>query len=145
MSGEFHIYYRESDGEIFGWSTSHVPTAPPGLLIAFVDETELDTVLQRYDAAAGAVVARTPADVKAARRPTLREVQVAIYRDLVRSDAFMVSDYPITPPQRHAWQTYRQMLRDLSHLATPAAMIAAWTLPPDGVDPIPDLRERARP
>jgi hypothetical protein len=141
-----HVYYRETDGEIFGWSTSHVASAPPGLAFAELDDlVEPDPLTQRYDAAAGAMVDKTQAEIKQARRPSLRDVQVAVYRELVRTDVFMVSDYPLPPPVRHAWQAYRQMLRDLSNRDGPAAMIADWTLPPDGNDPIMDLRERFEP
>jgi hypothetical protein len=139
----FAIYYRASDGEILGWTTQHNPVAPDGMILAVFDEPfQPEPLNERFDAAANAVIEKTAEEKRRSQLPTLHNVQVQIYLELVRTDIFMLPDFPIAPERRHAWASYRQMLRGLSKLARPAAMITGWTLAPDGVDPIADLRER---
>lgn len=137
-----HIYYR-ADGEIIGWTNSSDPVAPDGYALADVQtDAPPDPLTQKYDAASGAIIEKTLAEKHLARQPTRREVDAAIYLELLRSDGFMVPDRPLADGAREMWASYRQMLRDLSKLSDVTAMIDAWTLPPDGNDPILALRER---
>jgi hypothetical protein len=138
----FGIYYRAADGEILGWTNQRDPVAPDGMsLVQFDDPIDVDPLRQKVRD--GEVVDKTAAEQRAARLPTLREVQQAIFAELRRTDPLMLPDYPILSGERHAWTVYRQMLRDLSGDAV--HRINSWTLPPDGVDPILALRERLQP
>lgn len=141
-----YIYYRTIDGEIMGCATGFEPeVVPAGMALAEVDATP-DPERHKYDAAKFKLVDKSAEERRLARRPTLRDVQVAVYTELCRTDGFMVADRPIDDAEYHAWKTYRQMLRDLSKRGDDAAdMIDAWSLPPDGVDPILALRERLEP
>jgi hypothetical protein len=74
------------------------------------------------------------------------DVKSAIWSELNNTDHLMLPDRDdIAPQTLVAWKAYRQALRDLSKgspAPTPAAMIAAWPVGPDGNDAIPDLRSR---
>jgi hypothetical protein len=142
---KFFIHYRPADGEIFGWGNSFDPQPVEGNAIALVDPVVPDPMTQKYHAELGRIIEKTAAEQRAARHPIRREVEVAIYLDLTRTDPLMIADYPIDDAARHRWQNYRQMLRDLSRLPSASEMIEAWQLPPDGIDPIAHLRERLKP
>jgi hypothetical protein len=140
----FAIYYRAADGEIMGWTNSFEPIAPDGMsLIEFDEPLDPPPDPMREKIAGGSVVLKTAAEVRAARMPTLRDVAVAVFVELSRTDSRMLPDYPMSGGERHAWTAYRAMLRNLTGDAE--HRINAWALPPDGVDPITDLRERLRP
>lgn len=136
------IHYRAEDGEIFGWETSSVPTERGDLeIVSFPEGSHLEPKLQKIDTASLTLVDKTDAEKAAANAPTLRQLQEAVFKELCRTDSFVVPDRPMTDATRAAWSTHRQMLRDLSKLATPADMINAWPTPPDGVDPITNLKK----
>jgi hypothetical protein len=140
----FAIYYRDSDGEIFGWTTGADPRAPAGLQLIELDAPiVIDPATQKVDPATGEVVDKTAAETAAFRRPTLRDVAVAVFRELLRTDHLMIADYPMSGGERHAWTVYRQTLRELA--GDVAQRINAWPTAPDGLDPITDLRERLSP
>lgn len=136
----FFIHYRPDDGEILGWGNGFEPTPIDGMAVALFDEPfDPDPQTQKFDGEA--VIDKTAAETRQARLPTLIEVQQAIWMELARTDQFMLADRNIEG--RDDWAGYRQMLRDLSkRFDDPADMIDAWQLPPDGTDPIPDLRAR---
>lgn len=46
--------------------------------------------------------------------PKLLKVKAERNARLADSDIYMVSDFPITTEQKTAWQTYRQLLRDMN-------------------------------
>ena len=137
----FAIYYRSSDGEIMGWTTSFDPVAPDGMSLAVFDEPfQPEPLIERFDVAANAVVEKTAEEKRLSRLPTLAEVMSAVFFELQRTDPFMLDDYPHHGNERREWIDYRQMLRKLS--GDVADMINDWSMPPDGVDPITTLRER---
>ena len=70
------------------------------------------------------------------------DIQSVVSRELHATDQFMIPDRPMADDKRAAWATYRQALRGLSKLPTPAKQIAAWPQRPDGQDPIVHLRAR---
>lgn len=119
-----NIHYRETDGEIGGWETG-TPTPRDGLAIATV-ETIPDPKTQKIDTATKTLIDKTPVEVALASAPTLLDVQAKVARSLAASDAYMMPDRPLADTTRQAWTVYRQALRDLSKLPTPAAQLAAW-------------------
>lgn len=50
------------------------------------------------------------------------------YAKLAASDAILMSDRPMAPETREAWQTYRQALRDITDFPTPADVV--WPTAP---------------
>ena len=137
----FAIYYRANDGEILGWTNQAEPVAPDGMNVAMFDEPfHPEPLIEKFDAAANAVVEKTDEEKRRSRLPTLFEVRQAVFAELQRTNEFMLDDYPHHGNERHQWIDYRRMLRNLS--GDVADMINAWTLPPDGIDPITALRER---
>jgi hypothetical protein len=143
---DFFIHYRPADGEILGWGTSADPVPIEGMAIAFFDPFDPDPLTQKFDIAAGRIIEKTAEEKRLARLPTLRDVEVAVYAELCRTDQFMVADCPIADDEYQAWRGYRFALRGLAAKHGDAAdMMDAWPLPPDGVDPISDLRERLQP
>ena len=143
---KFFIHYRPADGEMLGWGTSADPVPIEGMAIAFGDPFDPDPLTQKYDAEAGAIVDKTAEEIRQARTPTRRDLDVAIFAELRRTDEFMVADCPVTDDEYQAWRAYRFALRGLTaKRADPADLINGWPLPPDGTDPISDLRERLTP
>ena len=143
---DFFIHYRPDDGEILGWGTSADPVPIEGMAIAFVDPFDPDPLTQKYDAEAGAIVDKNAEEIRRARLPTRRDVEVTIFAELRRTDEFMVADCPITDDEYQAWRAYRFALRGLTaKRADPADLINGWPVPPDGADPIGNLRERLKP
>jgi hypothetical protein len=68
----FFVYYRLSDGEIIGWTTSHEPLAPDGYELAgFAEPFDPDPETQKIDPATGEVVPKTAAE-RAASTPRFR-------------------------------------------------------------------------
>jgi Phage tail assembly chaperone protein len=143
---DFFIHYRPSDGEILGWGTSADPVPIEGMAIAFFYPFDPDPLTQKFDAATDRIVEKSAEEKRLARLPTLHEVQRAVFAELCRTDQFMVADCPITDDEYQAWRGYRFALRGLTaKRADPADLINGWPAPPDGVDPINDLRERLKP
>jgi hypothetical protein len=137
----FAIYYRPSDGEIMGWTTSFDPVAPDGMNLAVFDDVwQPNPMIERFDAVANAVMEKTTEEKRLSRLPTMAEVRSAVFVELQRTDPLMLDDYPHHGNDRREWIDYRRMLRELS--GDVADMINDWTLPPDGIDPITALRER---
>jgi hypothetical protein len=68
----FFVYYRATDGEIVGWTTSHDPAAPDGYeLASFAEPFDPDPTTQKIDPATGEVVPKTAAE-RAAATPMFR-------------------------------------------------------------------------
>lgn len=132
-----NIHYNTSTGQIvsFGHGADHgdgFGESPyPGCRVAIIDDQLVDARTQRFDAIAWKVVAKeAPDDPEPDRILAVRD---AIRVDLAASDKFMLPDYPISDPDRIAWATYRQALRDCSKgNTTSAAMLAAIPPRPDG-------------
>jgi hypothetical protein len=140
----FFIHYRPDDGEILGYGNSYDPQPIEGMAIAFFAEAvQPDSTTQKIDPATGELIDKTPAEARAALMPTLRDVQVAAFRELRRTDLFMLSDYPVDEAAREAWKNYRKSLRDMSkHSRDAADMIKTCDTAPDGTDPFSELRAR---
>ena len=139
----FAIYYRLSDGEILGWTDTRMPVAPAGMLLSIMAPFDPDPTTQKFDTANGVVVPKSLAEIFDAQLPTPRDVAVAVFNEMRRTDPVMMPDYPLSGGEKHAWTVYRQGLRELA--GDVATMINAWPVAPDGVDPISDLRERVLP
>lgn len=139
-----HIHYRGSDGEIFGFETgTSEPTPQPDMAIAIVDMDRFpDGALHKIDLATLDVVDKTHEERQLALAPKPEELTQAIASTLYATDGYMAPDRPLSDEARAGWAAYRQMLRDLSKLPTPAAMVAAWTPDPSGHDPIAHIRAR---
>jgi hypothetical protein len=61
----FFVYYRASDGEIIGWTTSHDPAAPDGYELAgFAEPFDPDPTTQKI--VDGEVVPKSDAERRAA-------------------------------------------------------------------------------
>ena len=137
---KYFIHYNPDDGEIIGWGNGFDPVPIEDMAVAMFDQpVEPDPTSQKIDG--DAVIEKTAEEKRQARLPTLRDVQMAIFQELQRTDAFMLADRPVAA--RDAWADYRQMLRDLSkRFEQPADMVNGWELPPDGADPITALRAR---
>jgi hypothetical protein len=127
-----YIHYRESDGEIFGWETGvSEPSAQPDLATAALEDVVTpDPRRQRFDVAALGLVDKDADDIAASLAPTADDLRRRIAGELAATDQFMMPDRPLTGEMRAAWVTYRQALRDLSKLPTPAAQLAAWPASP---------------
>ena len=144
----FFIHYRLSDGEIVGWGdyADPLPLDENSSMIAVNDAIDPLPQIEKYDAEAGAIVDKNAEEIRQARLPTLRDVQVAVYAELCRTDQYMIADCPLTDDEYQAWRGYRFALRGLTATrADPGDLIDAWPLPPDGIDPIANLRERLKP
>jgi hypothetical protein len=141
---KFFIHYNPATGEILGWGNSFDVTPIESMAVAYFNEpVHPDPATQAIDPDTGELVDKTPEAARAARMPTVRDVQVAIYRELVRTDVFVLPDYPIDNGAHDAWKEYRQMLRDLSkHFRDATGMIEACDTAPDGADPMNALRAR---
>lgn len=141
---KFFIHYNPADGTILGWGNSFDPQPIEGMAIAFFTQpVQPDPETQKIDPDTGELIDKTPEEIRAALVPTVQDVQVAAFRELQRTDVFMVSDYPIDDKAREAWKEYRRQLRDLSkHFRDAAGMIEACDTAPDGADPMIELRAR---
>lgn len=147
---KIHIHYRASDGEIFGYENSEKPDGVAGLEYVTLDAPEgqqhiiPDSMLHKIDLATLSLIDKTDAQRKLARNPpiTIAEMEAAIRSELRATDSYVVYDRPLTVERRAAWFAYRQMLRDLSDLPSVDAMMAVWTLDPNGNDAIAAIRAR---
>lgn len=144
-----HIIYDPVSGEIDGWVTGAIAdvAVPDGMSVIAVDLDDApDPKTEKIDTVTLLLVAKNATEQVAANVVTEREVQVAIFVALSSSDSKMLPDRDdISPQDRNKWVMYRKTLRDLSKgdpRPTPAAMIAAWPLDPDGIDAIANLRNR---
>ena len=88
----------------------------------------------KFDAATQSLLPYTPP-------PSREMINCIIYSELCNTDSLMPPDRAMSDEKRASWATYRQALRDLSKLPDVAAMIAAFPMRPDGVDPIPTIRK----
>jgi hypothetical protein len=138
----FYIHYRANDGEILGHELTTVPSKLDGLERVHVEPVHPDPKLHKVDTTTFQVVDKTESERTFALIPTDNEVKSAIFYELRATDSEIVSDRPTAGDTVQAWKTYRQVLRDLSKLATPAAMIQAWPTRPDGTDVASILRTR---
>ena len=134
----FFIHYNPADGEILGWGSGFEPEPIEGMAVAFVEPFNPDPTRQKFDGEA--LVDKTPDETWRARLPKIHEVRMAVMAELGRTDQFMLVDAPIDEFEQNAWRAYRKKLRELR--GDPVDMVDAWPKPPDGADPIPDLRAR---
>lgn len=123
-----YIHYRESDGEIMGWEHGVAePSSQPDLATAALEDVVTpDPRRQRFDAATLGLIDKDADDIAASLAPTADDLRSRIAGELAATDQFMMPDRPMTEQMRAAWVAYRQALRDLSKLPTPAEQLAAW-------------------
>ncbi len=131
-----HVYHRP-DGTIAKIELTNSPTTMAGCsrLEVPIDRTLLarGAGLKRR-VTGGAVVMRPASEIAALdEADARRDVEMAIARELRRTDRYMLLDYPLTDVDRVRWCAYRQALRDLSKRGlTPGQQLAAWPKAPDG-------------
>jgi hypothetical protein len=126
-----YIHYREDDGEIFGWEQGVVePSSQPGLLRAVLDVIVTPVPRRQYFCPYLGIVDKSEDAVAAGEAPTLEEVRIRIAHELAATDQFMFQDRQMSEERRNAWIIYRQALRALKKLPTPAAQLAAWPASP---------------
>lgn len=148
------IHYLKSNGEIKSWGSSSTPPkdnsnshlAECVILTLEYDETTYDEIApetHKVDLTNRTLVHKTKDEIAEMFMPSLFDIKSAILEELTLTDIYInpQSDRPITGPFKFDWKPYRQILRDLSKLKTPQAMIEAWPLRPNGDDIIPRLRE----
>ena len=127
-----HVHYYRSNGEIEGWENSPEPIPRDGCDIITVEMPPgfvmPDPKLQKVED--GKLADKSDAERERASLPTEAELQAAIAGELRLTDAYMMPDRPLSDAERAAWISYRQSLRDLSRLATPADRLAAWPTRP---------------
>jgi hypothetical protein len=123
-----YIHYRESDGEIMGWEHGVAePSSQPDLATAALEDVVTpDPRRQRFDAATLGLIDKDADDIAASLAPTADDLRSRIAGELAATDQFMMPDRPMADEKRAAWVAYRQALRDLSKLSTPAEQLAAW-------------------
>lgn len=142
-----YIHYDPRDGEIVGWQTGGGEPVPISedyrLLYA---ENLPDPKRQKIDVATLVMVDKTADEIVAALAPTEHEIRSAVFRTLQATDFLMLPDQDyLTPQKLAAWIAYRKTLRDLSKHdppLTPAGVLKAWPLDPNGVDAVAHLRDR---
>lgn len=148
------IHYIRDTGEIKSWGSSSNPPKDNSdshltecaILTLEYDETIYDEVspdTHKIDLNNRTLVHKTKDEIAETFIPTLFDMKAAILDELILTDNYVDprSDRPITGPFKFDWKPYRQILRDLSKLETPKAMIEAWPMRPNGDDAIPRLRE----
>lgn len=130
-----NVHARLSDGEIVAFGTLTVEPADGSAVFTFPDGLRVapDRDLHKIDVEYGAFVDKTPEEAALSKLPTLSEIEMAVRSELAATDQFtMVADRPAK--LRDEWIVYRQALRDLSKLPTPADRISAWPSHPLGHD-----------
>jgi hypothetical protein len=146
-----NIHYRTDTGKIVSWDTAssadnHGKTSHlAGCKIAgFKEYFPVDPKAQKIDLVTFRVVDLSAEEKALASLPSTFDVKAAILKELESTDSFanVPADRPRSGPLALDWLPYRQMLRDLSKLATPVVMVKAWPVRPDGVDAVGDLRQR---
>jgi Phage tail assembly chaperone protein len=135
------IHFHKITGKISAWGTGESDSSHfQDHEIVRLDVENVDP--SRHMIVGGALVERSEEEIAESNRPSMQQVANAIAGELAASDSFMVPDRPLTNAVRASWVAYRQALRDLSKLPTPAAMILAWPPHPDGTDVASELRKR---
>lgn len=136
-----NIHARLSDGEIIAHGNAEVAPSDGCVVFKFPDGLKAvpNRDLHKIDIEYGAFIDKTPDEIALSKLPTLSEIQMAIRSELAATDEFTaVADRPAT--LRAEWLVYRQALRDLSKLPTPAAQVAAWPAHPLGHDIIQAMK-----
>lgn len=130
------VHYRLSDGEIVAQHrTLSDQIVPVGCGTLEVADTVNFFSPGDYcvDLKSQTMVAKTADQLAAIRAGALEQhVRSSIASELARTDCTQLADHPAAP-QRAAWATYRQALRDLSKKGlTGDQQLAAWPPAPDG-------------
>lgn len=149
----YHLLYYIATGVIFGHETSPSDDLPAdwGGLTVEIDGSVPTSKTHRVDPSGPTLIALTDVERAKADEPGDAEVRSFIRREIEASDEFILPDRPMMESRRTSWISYRQALRDLSkpheiedpaRRPTPAEMVMAWPVRPDGGDPVQHLRER---
>lgn len=137
------IHFDPISGEIVGWESGTTPRKMTGYDLIEVDRSApVSPVTHRIDVALRELIELGEQERRELQRPSLREVKECVFQELSGSDRTQLADFPISEQERAQWATYRQALRRLSDLGDHHAMLRAWPTRPDGVDPVPHLKER---
>ena len=143
MTHVYRVHYDRGTGKIQSCEFTNVPSAHPGY--DYIDakvEEHVAAASHRVDLASKTIVPLTEDEKRILDAPTLSEVQSAVRAELAATDRTQLPDFPLKHGTVEQWRAYRHALRRLSDLGTPAPMIGAWPLRPDGADAIPLLRKR---
>jgi len=142
-----NIHYNITTGQILSWGTVDSDSATShyaGCSVVNVAYGFIDPKADKIDPQTVKLAKWTAAEIAQALLPTTDEVARAVASELRNTDEYVLSDRDdLAPATIAAWKTYRKALRDLSKGTTPptpAAMITAWPLDPNGNDTIPQLR-----
>lgn len=151
-----YVTVHKTSGDICGYG-SGAPThfsdkfetieieVPPGAPL------HVDSLRQKFDSVTRSLVDKTPVEIALALQPTVIEMSHLVLSELSQTDQHIVPDRPMPESRRQSWIAYRQSLRDLSkpqdaedptRRPTPAEMVLAWPVRPDGTDPVQHIRER---
>jgi hypothetical protein len=133
------IVYLGDDGEIEYVGTSTAPHLETDFI-----EVESETMPSRstHKIVDGVLMGKTDSEKILSNIPKRFEIECLIFSELNGTDCYIVADRPMSDERRAQWKAYRQTLRDLSKIASPAAMVAAWPVRPDEQDAALLLRER---
>jgi hypothetical protein len=148
-----NIHYVPATGQITCWDngwreegdTLSFRADSVVVTLFFDDETpHINPEYHKIDVGTKTFVLKSEAEIACQLLPTGDEVAQAIYCELCATDDFV--DAPSDRPRKGAllfdWKPYRQALRNLSKLPTPAEMVTTWPLRPDGADAAIALRTR---
>jgi hypothetical protein len=129
------IHYCTKTGTITSWGNGEPPDDkshfPGHELLRLEEHRDIDPIRHRIDLATKTLTERDPADQQALQSQALaRDLSIRIAHELSATDGFMAPDRPMTDGMRQRWRVFRQALRDLSKLPTPAAQLAAWPASP---------------
>lgn len=136
------VHYHKQTGRIGAWGSgdSEASHLPDHEMVRLDDTPLIDARTHRIEIATGALIEISQAEIAIEGAPRLIEIEALVRGALAASDEFMMPDRVV--PDREAWVTYRQALRDLSDQPDAAAMVDAWPVRPDGIDAIAGLRTR---
>jgi hypothetical protein len=137
-----HVHYCTTTGNIVAWGDGDGGDPfLPGHAVIDIAKREIDAKRHKVDPVTCVVVDKAGDDLAASLRV---EIVRAIERELSFTDHFIdpPSDRPRIGPFGIDWRPYREALRRLSDLPSPADMVKAWPPRPNGVDAIAALRSR---
>lgn len=141
-----NIHYNVTTGQIvsYGYGADHgdgFETSPyPDCKVLIVDSQTVDPTTQMVDPVSLAIVDKTEPNPDPF---AIWQVKAAVRQELIDTDYFLLPHAPISEADLPAWIAYRTALRDSSKgRTTPAEMLAAIPLRPDGVDGFEWLRSQ---
>lgn len=143
-----NVHFNILTGEIRSWGSSNnegTESIYSGCsVINDVELVEIDATLHKVNLQTLMVVQKTTIEVEMSRRPTHELISGVIKMQLVVTDLYMISDYPINAAEKDQWIIYRAKLRDSSknNPSVEEYLNKIPTSNPEGQDPFVELRER---